>query len=98
MVALSLLEEFTKLGKQHCPFCSGWGHAGDDCPTDAKLAPLRLGTTAQRSLMTDLRAACRAKYKPANDVVYSMLQINAASSARKRKREAMAHDILDLTF
>ena len=59
IAALALKSEFAKLYIQVCPFCSGYGHTGNDCPTDKKLAPLRMGTSDQKALMRQVRKACR---------------------------------------
>ena len=45
--AQSLLVEFTRLNKQLCPYCDGWGHSGNDCPTDKKISQLRGGVREQ---------------------------------------------------
>ena len=41
--ATALLPEFERLMKQKCPYCDGFGHSGNDCPTDAKIAHMRGG-------------------------------------------------------
>ena len=43
----SIQDEISRLNKQKCPYCSGFGHAGKHCPTDAKLAQLRKGVREQ---------------------------------------------------
>ena len=35
--------EFARLYKQKCGYCDGFGHSGNDCPTDHKIAQLRGG-------------------------------------------------------
>ena len=45
--ALCLKLEVSRLGKQKCGYCSGFGHSGNDCATDAKLAQLRMGVREQ---------------------------------------------------
>ena len=35
--ALVLKYEFERLEKQKCPYCNGFGHSGNDCPTDRKI-------------------------------------------------------------
>ena len=41
--ASAMLPEFKRLNKQRCAYCSGFGHSGKDCPTDAKISRLRGG-------------------------------------------------------
>ena len=46
--AATVLEvEFKRLAKQICPYCDGYGHSGNDCPTDSKIAVLRGGVLEQ---------------------------------------------------
>ena len=47
IVKCNIHEEIRRLNKQRCPYCSGWGHAGKHCATDAKLAQLRIGVREQ---------------------------------------------------
>ena len=49
--AKALLPEFQRLAKQKCAYCSGWGHSGNDCPTDAKVSHLRGGVREQNTLL-----------------------------------------------
>ena len=51
----ALLPEFDRLRKQTCPYCSGYGHAGKDCPTDAKIKHLRGGIREQNKALLRLR-------------------------------------------
>ena len=41
--AKMLLIEFDRLSIQECAYCNGFGHSREDCPTDKKLAAIRLG-------------------------------------------------------
>ena len=41
--AHGVLPEFVRLESQRCAYCSGYGHAGKDCPTDFKIARMRGG-------------------------------------------------------
>ena len=41
--AIVLGYEFARLVKQRCAYCDGYGHSGNDCPTDSKIAQLRGG-------------------------------------------------------
>ena len=38
-----LVVEFERLEKQKCAYCNGFGHSGNDCPTDHKISHLRGG-------------------------------------------------------
>ena len=46
-VASNLMLEIERISKQRCAYCDGFGHAGNDCPTDYKLAQLRVGVREQ---------------------------------------------------
>ena len=58
-VAKGLMVEVSLLEKQRCAFCSGWGHAGNNCPTDFKLKQLRLSGGTASSIILDCRKKCR---------------------------------------
>ena len=47
----ALLPEFDRLKIQKCPYCSGFGHSGNDCPTDAKISHLRGGLREQNKAL-----------------------------------------------
>ena len=51
--------EFNRLAKQKCPYCDGFGHAGNDCPTDKKIAQMRGGVLEQTQVLTAIRKECR---------------------------------------
>ena len=72
--ATSLKTEFERLAKQLCPYCSGYGHAGKDCPTDAKLSHLRGGVREQNALLQRLRNECRTNAQLANVSGFSLLR------------------------
>ena len=55
--AIAMLPEFERLNKQTCPYCSGWGHAAKDCPTDAKIKHMRGGVREQNAALVSLRQA-----------------------------------------
>ena len=57
--AHGVYREFERLNHQVCPYCSGYGHAGKDCPTDSKLTHLRGGVREQNVILQALRAECR---------------------------------------
>ena len=72
--ATSILHEMEALNKQRCPYCSGWGHSGNDCPTDMKLAGLRrYGTSAMKKVLRDARKHCRVVVAPTEVIQYSQL-------------------------
>ena len=43
--------EIERLAKQRCPYCDGFGHSGNDCPTDHKIAQLRGGVNEQNKVL-----------------------------------------------
>ena len=49
--ACDIWPEVERLSKQRCPYCSGFGHSGKDCPTDAKLSSLRGGVREQNKVI-----------------------------------------------
>ena len=49
--AYDIWPEIERLSKQVCPYCSGFGHAGKDCPTDGKISSLRGGTREQNLVL-----------------------------------------------
>ena len=50
-MASQLKAEFERLAKQLCPYCSGFGHSGKECPTDAKISHLRGGICSQNRVI-----------------------------------------------
>ena len=58
----ALFCEVALLQKQRCIYCSGYGHSGKDCPTDAKLRNLRGGVRAQAKALADARREVRGKF------------------------------------
>ena len=58
--AKCLQAEIDRINVQVCGYCDGWGHSGNDCPTDAKLFLLRQGIAEQRKIIIQLRKECRA--------------------------------------
>ena len=46
-IAQVLGVEMDRIGKQRCGYCDGYGHSGNDCPTDYKLDQLRIGVREQ---------------------------------------------------
>ena len=54
-----LKPEIDRLNNQRCPYCSGYGHSGNDCPTDAKISNLRQGPREQAAIISLLRKQCR---------------------------------------
>ena len=51
--------EFARLYKQECPFCSGYGHTGHDCPTGVKLDYLAVGVREQVAFITEAKKQAR---------------------------------------
>ena len=50
-LACDIWPEVERLSKQVCPYCSGFGHSGKDCPTDAKISSLRGGVRSQNTVI-----------------------------------------------
>ncbi len=65
--------EFTRLEKQRCPYCDGFGHSGNDCPTDHKIAQLRGGVLEQNRVIQVIRKECRVASGMANVTGFSLL-------------------------
>ena len=65
--AAALRFEIVRLSKQECCFCSGFGHAGDDCLTNEKLKKLRGGIAEQTNWVNELRKKARLE-TPMGDV------------------------------
>ena len=59
LTAQLLMLEFDRLGKQECPYCNGFGHSGNDCPTDRKISWLRGGVREQTQVIQEARKSCR---------------------------------------
>ena len=65
--------EVTLLNNQRCIYCSGFGHSGKDCPTDAKLRNLRGGVAAQNKALARARKDVRLKFNMAAVRSFSLL-------------------------
>ena len=83
VAAKALLPEFNRLKLQNCGFCDGWGHAGDDCPTDIKLSMLRGGVKEQSEIITQLRKEGRKRAGMGGKQGFSLL----SATGRKRGRK-----------
>ena len=76
--------EFKRLAKQKCPYCSGWGHSGNDCPTDAKLLVLRRGVKEQSKVIQEIRSIGRTKANMGGVTDYSRLTPIFTNAGKKR--------------
>ena len=74
--AVVLGYEFARLIKQKCPYCDGYGHSGNDCPTDAKIAHLRGGVLEANRVLVQIRKECRDAAGMANVTGFSLLSAN----------------------
>ena len=73
VAAQTLAKEFTRLAKQECAYCNGFGHSANDCPTDLKLQQLRVGVQEQTQYVLKLRKLARAKVKMSEVTGFSLL-------------------------
>ena len=65
--------EFERLKKQKCAYCDGYGHSGNDCPTDHKISHLRGGVLEARRVLEAIRKDCRKDAGMANITGFSLL-------------------------
>ena len=72
-VAKVLRLETARLIVQICPYCDGFGHSGNDCPTDHKIAHLRGGVREQSQLLMRIRKELRAESNMGNVTHFSLL-------------------------
>ena len=68
--------EFERLEKQICPYCDGYGHSGNDCPTDSKIDNMRGGVKEQNKVIQTIRAQCRALSGMSEVKGFSLLSAN----------------------
>ena len=90
--ATAMENEFKRLAKQKCPFCSGYGHSGDLCPTDWKIAKLRGGIREQNQILTSIRKKLREEAGMKNVSGFSLLSATKPMAGRKRRHHEMAAD------
>ena len=89
----ALLPEFERLAKQRCAYCSGWGHSGNDCPTDAKITHMRGGVREQNTFIQKCRKEARLNANMKNVTGFSLLSANTMNVGRKRKRPNFFSDV-----
>ena len=89
-IGTTLKLELTRIGKQKCAYCDGFGHAGNDCPTDFKLAQLRIGVREQAQLLLEMRKAARDRAAMKDVKGFSLL-----SGRPKRKRARIETSLSD---
>ena len=89
--ATTLEVEFLRLYKQICAYCDGYGHSGNDCPTDRKIAILRGGILEQNKVIQAARKACRAEAGMGKVTGFSLLSANHSTNLLG-KRGAAAND------
>ena len=89
--ATTLEVEFLRLGKQICAYCDGYGHSGNDCPTDRKIAILRGGVLEQNKVIQAARKTCRVEAGMAAVTGFSLLSSNP-NTILLGKRGAVAND------
>ena len=90
-VAASVLSvEFTRLAKQKCGYCDGFGHSGNDCPTDRKISHLRGGVAEQNKIVQQVRKASRIAANMKDVQGFSLLSAETGKAiSKKRKRSEM---------
>ena len=82
--------EFERLAKQKCGYCDGFGHSGNDCPTDRKISQLRGGVAEQNKLLQQLRSSSRVAAGMKDVQGFSLLSVATGQAlSKKRKRSEM---------
>ena len=97
----ALFTETNLLNQQRCIYCSGYGHSGKDCPTDAKLRNLRGGVAAQNKALAQVRREVRGKFKMNTVREFSLLSpykrparlLGRGPGAKKAKKESGEEDV-----
>ena len=89
----ALLPEFERLSKQECPYCSGWGHSGNDCPTDRKISHMRGGVREQNAYIQKCRKAARIASGMANVSGFSLLSAKPSLVGQKRKFSSLVSEV-----
>ena len=84
-VAKVLNYEFERLAKQKCAYCDGFGHSGNDCPTDRKVFQLRGGISEFTTVLQNLRKECRAKAGMGAVKGFSMLSADPKKTLGKKR-------------
>ncbi len=83
--------EFARFQLQKCPYCDGFGHAGNDCPTDHKIAQLRGGVSEQNKVIQDIRKKCRVSARMGGVKGFSLISAKPAMpKLGKRKRSRVS--------
>ena len=86
--------EFERLNKQRCAYCSGWGHSGNDCPTDSKIDQLRGGVKEQTQVLIFIRKQARAEANMNGVSGFSLISADPRKT-RPRSKRALSLDNLD---
>ena len=87
LAATVLNYEFDRLVKQRCPYCNGFGHSGNDCPTDRKVKQLRGGVKEQNEVLQYVRKRCRVAAGMGKVKNFSLLSARGTGKTLgKRKR------------
>ena len=75
-----------------CPYCDGYGHSGNDCPTDAKIAHLRGGVREQNQLLMKLRKELRDASNMKEVTGFSLLSASKPTIGVKRTHRERFND------
>ena len=90
------MPEFKRLKIQKCPYCDGWGHSGNDCPTDAKIKHLRGGVREQNRFLQLCRKKLRKESGMADKTGFSLLSAAPMRGSGKRTRKELIDDTISL--
>ena len=87
--ATVLSYEFDRLKKQKCAYCDGYGHSGNDCPTDHKISQLRGGVLEANRVIQAIRKSCRKDAGMANVNGFSLLSAdpNRTNLGKRARRD-----------
>ena len=90
--AILLSYEFERLKKQKCAYCDGWGHSGNDCPTDHKISQLRGGVLEANRVLQLIRKECRKEAGMAHVSGFSLLSADPNKSGLGKRAHKTFND------
>ena len=92
--AVFLGYEFERLKKQKCAYCDGYGHSGNDCPTDHKISHLRGGVLEANRVLTAIRKQCRTEAGMADVTGFSLLSADPNKHGPKKRTRGNFNDTM----